>query len=63
MNESLGVGGPFRSYLVFDPEESYLYFLDYTVMAPGKLKKPFLDQLEVIANTFEIVRTMENDNK
>jgi len=30
--------------------------IDISVLAPGKLKKPFLDQLEVIAHTFEVVK-------
>jgi len=54
-NDSLLVGGPFRMYAVYDPLEAQIYFLDLAVMAPGKLKKPFLDQLEVIAHSFELV--------
>ncbi|NOX89515.1 MAG: DUF4837 family protein [Calditrichaeota bacterium] len=54
-NDSILVGGPFRTYIVHNQPDSSLYFIDIAVMAPGKLKKPFLDQLEVIANTFEIL--------
>lgn len=54
-NDSLLVGGPFRTYLIYNLPDSSLYFIDYAVMAPGKLKQPFLDQLEVMARTFEIV--------
>lgn len=53
-NDSLMVGGPFRLYAVYDPLESLYYMIDIAVMAPGKLKKPYLDQLEVIAHTFEV---------
>ncbi len=54
-NDSLLVGGPFRMYAIYDPLEAQIYFIDLAVMAPGKLKKPFLDQLEVIARSFELV--------
>mgnify|MGYP005835792963 CR=1 FL=1 len=53
-NDSLYVGGPFRMYAIHDPEKSRLYFVDIAVLAPDKAKKPFIDQLEVIANTFRI---------
>lgn len=53
-NDSLLVGGPFRTYAFLDPITSKIYYVDIAVMAPNKQKKPYLDQLEVIANTFEI---------
>ena len=53
-NDSLFVGGPFRTYAFMDPERSKIYYVDIAVMAPNKQNKPYLDQLEVIANTFEI---------
>jgi len=51
-NDSLVVGGPFRMYVVPNKKENCLYMVDIAVMAPAKDKKPFLDQLEVIAHTF-----------
>ncbi len=48
------IGGPFRTYIIAHPQDSSLYFVDIAVMAPGRLKKPYLDQLEVIARTFKI---------
>ncbi|HHJ51976.1 MAG TPA: DUF4837 family protein [Caldithrix abyssi] len=54
-NDSLLVGGPFHMYALVDPLKSRTFFIDLAVMAPGKFKKPYLDQLEVIAHTFEIV--------
>ncbi|MGD9897950.1 MAG: DUF4837 family protein [Calditrichaceae bacterium] len=54
-NDSLLVGGPFRTYAVYNPTDTSLYMIDIAVMAPGKNKKPFLDQLEVMANTFEVI--------
>ncbi len=59
-NDSLLVGGPFRSYAVHRPETSTLYFIDIAVMAPGKNKKPYLDQLEVIAGTFTVMKHEAN---
>jgi len=53
-NDSLVVGGPFRMYAVSDSANNKIRFIDIAVMAPGKLKKPFLDQLEVIAHTFQL---------
>ena len=53
-NDSLYVGGPFRMYAIYRPETSKLYFVDIAVLAPDKEKKPYIDQLEVMANTFKI---------
>jgi len=53
-NDSLFVGGPFRTYAFIDSTRSKIHYVDIAVMAPNKQKKPFLDQLEVIANTFEL---------
>jgi len=50
------VGGPFRTYIIHEPQDSLLWFVDIAVMAPGRLKKPYLDQLEVMAHTFEILK-------
>lgn len=54
-NDSLLVGGPFRTYVIPRPEEKAFYFVDIAVMEPTKDKKPFLDQLEVIAHTFNFI--------
>jgi hypothetical protein len=51
-NDSLVVGGPFRMYAVPDIKDNSLYLVDIAVMAPSKNKKAFIDQLEVIAQTF-----------
>ncbi|MBN1406519.1 MAG: DUF4837 family protein [Calditrichaceae bacterium] len=55
-NDSLYVGGPFRTYAFKDSLSSKIYYVDIAVMAPDKQVKPFLDQLEVIANTFEMAK-------
>lgn len=54
-NDSVFVGGPFRTFVVHHPADSSLYFVDIAVMGPRYKKKPYLDQLEVIAHTFRIV--------
>ncbi len=54
-NDSLIVGGPFRTYIIPNEKENSYYFVDIAVMAPSKNKKPYLDQLEVIARTFSFV--------
>jgi hypothetical protein len=61
INDSLQVGGPFRSYALYHKPDSSLYFIDYAVMATTMLKKPFLDQLEVIARTFEITKKVKKE--
>ena len=58
-NDSLFVGGPFRLYAYLDPVKSQIYYVDIAVMAPNKQKKPFLDQLEVIANTFGVADSLK----
>jgi len=45
------MGGPFVSY-VFE-KNGIWYFLDGHVFAPGKKKWPFLEEVDVILNTFE----------
>ena len=60
-NDSLVVGGPFRLYAVRDTVSKKMRFIDIAVMAPGKLKKPFLDQLEVIAHTFRLAEQKQTN--
>jgi len=54
-NHTLFIGGPFRTYAFFDPEQEYIYMVDILVTAPNKRKKPYLDQLEVMANSFRLL--------
>jgi hypothetical protein len=54
-NHKLFIGGPFRTYAFFDPKQKYIYMIDILVTAPSKRKKPYLDQLEVMANTFQLL--------
>ncbi len=52
INDSLLVGGPFRTWFFRKTPAGAWYALDVYVMAPNKKKTPYLDQLEVIARSF-----------
>jgi hypothetical protein len=45
------MGGPFISYIF--QKNGIWYFLDGHVFAPGKKKWPFLEEVDIILNTFE----------
>jgi hypothetical protein len=49
------IGGPFRTYAFADENQKYMYLIDISATAPGLRKKHYLDQLEVMANTFQFV--------
>ena len=53
-NKPLYVGRPFRTYVFYEDKSDYIYFIDISVVAPDKSKKPYLDQLEVVAKTFKL---------
>jgi hypothetical protein len=48
------IGGPFKLYALFEKSSGQIYIIDMLVTAPGKRKKPFLDQLDVMGRTFTI---------
>jgi hypothetical protein len=52
-NSSLG-GGPFVGYAFYDEDQQRAYFLDGEVFNPGGDKEPYIKQLEVMLETFEI---------
>ncbi|MFZ0390928.1 MAG: DUF4837 family protein [Calditrichia bacterium] len=52
-NDSLMVGGPFRNISFVDRKNGRIYMIDYYVQAVGQRKKPYMDQLQVIVNTFK----------
>jgi hypothetical protein len=56
-NHTHYIGGPFRTYVFADDSEKYIYLIDISVTAPGQRKKPYLDQLEVLARTFQFIDT------
>ena len=62
-NDSLLVGGPFRTFVVTRPVSGEKYLIDISVTAPEKRKKPYLDQLRVIAETFKFVDKSMTEKK
>lgn len=54
------IGGPFRNTTFIDKENKLIYMVDFYVQAVGKRKKPFLDQLDVMAHTFRTRKLDEN---
>jgi hypothetical protein len=53
-NDTHYIGGPFKSFTLYHEPSGKIYMIDILVTAPGKRKKPFLDQLETMARTFTI---------
>lgn len=51
-NPKLMIGGPFRNMTFVDHRHKLIFMIDLYVQAIGKRKKPYLDQLEIIASTF-----------
>lgn len=45
-------GGPFVSYVFVDESQKRLYYLEGYVYAPSKDKREFMQEIEVIVNTF-----------
>ncbi len=54
-NPKLVIGGPFRDMTFVDQRHKLIFMVDLYVQAIGKRKKPFLDQLEIIASTFKVL--------
>jgi len=53
-NPKLIIGGPFRNITFIDRDNNMVFMIDYYVFAPGKRKRVFLDQLEIMAYTFRL---------
>jgi hypothetical protein len=50
------MGGPFIAYLIPDADNSsYIYIMSF-VYAPGMEKKLFLQEMETVINTFDLLR-------
>lgn len=47
------VGGPFRNITFADKESGLIFMIDFYVQAIGQRKKMFLDQLDIMAHTFQ----------
>lgn len=48
------MGGPFVGYGIADPAQGKVYYIEGFSFAPGKDKREFMRELEVILGTFEI---------
>jgi hypothetical protein len=51
-NKTLLVGGPFRTYCLYDEETRRRYLVDAAVYAAGTEKEPYLRQVDLIVHTF-----------
>lgn len=59
-NKKYYIGGPFRTYAFHDSVANRIYMVDLFVFIPDRRKKYFLDQLEVMANTFRLKREIRS---
>ncbi len=50
-------GGPFRSYLFYDPKQDVSYHVNYLIHHPGHDKSIFMRQLDLIVKSFKIHNT------
>ncbi len=55
MNPREIIGGPFISYLFYEPDQRRKYIVDCAVFAPTVRKEPYLRHTEIIARTIEMV--------
>lgn len=51
-NDLYVIGGPFRSWAFWCPEDNRTYLVDYSVYAPDRTKLPLLRVLEAVGRTF-----------
>lgn len=51
-NNTLMVGGPFRTFAFYEESDGRIYLIDLAVLAPGEKKLPFMRQLDIMAHTF-----------
>jgi hypothetical protein len=55
-NEKEWKGGPFKSYAFLDIDQNRFFFIDMGLYAPNKQKLPYIRQVDLIAQTFQIHR-------
>lgn len=53
-NEKEWKGGPFKSYAFLDTDQNRFYFIDIGLYAPNKKKLPYIRQVDLISQTFQI---------
>ncbi len=63
MNPKYVVGGPFRNITFIDHDNNLIFMIDFYVQAIGERKKIFLDQLEVMAHTFQLKSDLNRKEK
>jgi hypothetical protein len=51
-NDRYVIGGPFRAWAFYCPEDDRTYLVDYSVYAPDRPKLPLLRVLEAVGRTF-----------
>lgn len=51
-NNTVMVGGPFRTLVFYEESDGRIYMIDLAVLAPGEKKLPFMRQLDIMAHTF-----------
>jgi len=60
---SLGIGGPYISYVVLDKDSEQIFYLDGFIVSPGKPKRESIRQLETILSTFRTKSQIEASEK
>lgn len=53
-NRKTWAGGPFKSYAFLDITQNRFFFVDVGVFSPNKKKEPYLRQIDLMAQTFEL---------
>lgn len=61
MNPNYMIGGPFRNITFVDEESQLIFMIDFYVQAVGERKKMFLDQLDIMAHTFQSKAQLKSD--
>ncbi len=61
MNPTRFIGGPFRTITFIDKKSNLIFMIDFFVQAIGERKKIFLDQLDIMAHTFQSKSFVEGE--
>lgn len=60
-NDEKVAGGPLLAYVFYDEGTQRIYVIDCSVFAPGDYKMPYLDQLDVMAKTFQTIVDVQRE--
>jgi len=55
---TLGIGGPYLSYVILDKESNRIFYIDGFVVSPGSDKRESMRELETILSTFRTKNQM-----